>query len=57
MALPFFNNYFEFKVREKILDKDNGSYVIFNIEMADKSYTLVNKHGPNNYKTEFRYKN
>ena len=47
-----FNNNFEFKVNNTVLD-DNGNYIIVVMEMFGDRYVLVNVYGPNRDSPDF----
>ena len=46
------NNNFEYKVRRVETDL-NGTFIILDIKMQDKRFTLVNLYGPNKDKPQF----
>ena len=46
------NNNFEYKV-EKVISDINGNYVILDINIEGKKFTLINLYGPNNDKPKF----
>lgn len=46
------NNNFEYKV-EKVISDINGNYIILDINIEGKKFTLINLYGPNNDKPNF----
>ena len=46
------NNNFEYKV-EKVISDINGIYIILDINIEGKKFTLINLYGPNNDKPNF----
>ena len=46
------NNNFEYKV-ERVETNPNGNFIILDIKMQDKRFTLVNIYGPNEDKPQF----
>ena len=51
-VLILLNNNFEHKV-EKVKSDPNGNYIILDINIDGKKYTLVNLYGPNDDKPKF----
>ena len=51
-VLILLNNYFEYKV-EKINSDVNGNYIILDINIEGKKFTLINLYGPNDDKPKF----
>ena len=50
--MTLLNNNFEYKV-EKVISDINGNYIIFDINIEGKKFTLINLYGPNNDKPNF----